>query len=190
MIASCRMELRDCRVASLQGIGKLPELREIVTDGCPITQLGDLEQCLDLRRASLLGAYVNDFSAFKPLTKLAEFTVSNASLDALGPVLGHSKLTDAAFYACDLRGSFFKSFDRERSIVNLTLVDCKLNSTVNLGDFTGLTTLYLIGTGEDLDWSALAELERLSTVYVDAVPEPAVRRALGNSSASLMVETR
>ena len=37
---------------------------------------------------------------------------------------------------------------------------------------------------------AVAELERLSTVYVDAVTEPAVRRALGNSSASLMVETR
>ena len=188
VIALEYLELRDCRVASLQGIGNLPELREIVTDGCPITQLGDLEQCLDLRRASLLGAYVNDFSAFKPLTRLAEFTVSNASLDALGPVLGHSKLTDVAFYSCDLRGSFFKSFDRERSIVSLTLVDCKLNSTVNLGDFTGLTTLRLIGTGEDLDWSALAELERLSTVYADAATEPALRRALSGSGVSLVVE--
>ena len=188
VIALEYLELRDCRVASLQGIGKLPELREIVTDGCPITQLGDLEQCLDLRRASLLGAYVNDFSAFKPLTRLAEFTVSNASLDALGPVLGHSKLTDVAFYSCDLRGRFFKSFDRERGIVSLTLVDCKLNSTVNLGDFTGLTTLRLIGTGEDLDWSALAALERLSTVYADAFTEPALRRALSGSGVSLVVE--
>jgi hypothetical protein len=189
VIALEYLELRDCKVASLQGIGNLPELREIVTNGCPITQLGDLEQCLDLRRASLLDAYVNDFSAFKPLTKLAEFTVSNASIDALGPVLGHSKLTDVAFYSCDLRGRFFKSFDRERGIVSLTLVDCKLNSTVNLGDFTGLTTLRLIGTGEDLDWSALAELERLSTVYVDAATEPAVGRGLGNSGASLVVES-
>lgn len=182
------LDLSGCRVWSLQGIGNLPMLREIVTDGCPLTELGDLEQCLELRRASLVGSHLNDFSGFKPLTKLAEFAVSNTSIDALKPVLGHSRLTNVAFYGCDLRGRFFKSFDRERRIVSLTLVDCKLNSTANLEDFTGLTTLRLIGTGEELDWSALEGLELLTTVYVDTAAEPAVRRGLGESAAQLLVE--
>lgn len=95
--------------------------------------------------------------------------------------MGLSSLKQLGFYGCDLRGRFFKSFDRERHIVSLTLSYCQLNSTINIEDFTGLTTLTLISSGEELDWSALAELPALSKVYYDQSMEAAVTRALGGS---------
>lgn len=98
-------------------------------------------------------------------------------------------LTDLAFYDCDLRGRFFKAFDRESRIVTLTLVDCKLNATDNLEDFTGLTTLCLVRTGENLDWSVLAGLPALTTVTVDESTEPAIRGALNGNAVNITLIT-
>lgn len=80
------------------------------------------------------------------------------------------------------RGSFFKSFDRESRIVSLTLDNCKLDSTVNHDDFSSLTTLTLISSGENLDWSILAELSALSEVNIDAPMHPAIERAVGTNT--------
>lgn len=174
-------------MTSLQGIGNLPRLREITADGCPVRDLGDLNNCLQLRRMSLKGANISDFSSVKPLTRLAEIELSNCGINELRPLLGLSSLTDVAFYDCDLRGCFFKAFDRERSIVSLTLADCKLNSTVNLEDFLGLTTLRLERTGENLDWLILLKLPALKTVYVDESMEATVRAALDGSDVTIIV---
>ena len=177
----------DCpELSSLQGIGRLTRLREVVSDGSPVTELGDLEQCLQLRRLSLRGAEVSDYTAVRPLTKLAEFSVSNAAINELRPVMRHSNLTDVAFYDCDLRGQFFKSFDREKRIVTLTMVNCKLNSTANLEDFTGLTTLRLIDTGTELDWTVLQELPALKTVYINGDRAEHVRDALAGTDVELV----
>lgn len=175
------LDLSGSSLNSLQGIGNLPRLREIVTDGSPLTELGDLSQCLDLRKASMLGAHITDFSAFAPLTKLAEFSVSNASIDDLGLVLNLSKLTDLQFENCDLRGSFFKAFDRERIIISLSLTDCKMNSTANLEDFRSLTTLRLIRSGENLDWSGLTRMQALKSVFADESMIEVLQSALEGS---------
>lgn len=182
------LSVTGCPVTSLQGVGKLPRLREINTADCPIRELGDLGNCLQLRRMSLIGSNIADFSAVKPLTRLAEVELSSCGINELRPLLGLSSLTDLAFYDCDLRGSFFKVFDRERAVVSLSLVDCKLNSTANLNDFKGLTTLRLIRTGENLDWAALAELPALKTVYIDPGLESAVRVALAGTDVNVVTE--
>ena len=86
---------------------------------------------------------------------------------------------------CDLRGRFFYRFDSERSVVSLSLVDCELNSTKNLEDFTGLTTLTLIRSGENLDWSELAALPCLKAVYCDSAMADTLQAALQGSGVSV-----
>ena len=176
-----KLTLRDCRLTSLKGIGKLMLLRELDAEGCPIRSLGDLSYCLQLRRLRLAGADVRSFAPLKTLTFLAEAEIHNAALNELRPLMRRSNLTDLKFVNCDLRGSFFKRFDREWNIVTLSLTDCELNSTRNLEDFTGLRELTLIRSGEKLDWSALAELSSLRTVTADKTMEAVLREALANT---------
>ena len=176
-----KLTLHDCRLTSLRGIGKLMLLRELDTEGCPIRSLGDLSYCLQLRRLRLAGADVRSFAPLKTLTYLAEAEIHNAALNELKPLMRRSNLTDLSFVNCDLRGSFFKRFDREWNIVTLRLTDCELNSTKNLEDFTGLRELTLIRSGEKLDWSALSRLASLRAVTADTTMEPVLREALAKS---------
>lgn len=175
------LTLRDCRVTDLSGVGNLPLLRELDTEDCPIRSLGDLSRCLQLRRLRLAGADVRSFSALYTLTVLAEAEIHNAGINELRPLMRLSNLTDLRFQDCDLRGRFFKRFDREWNIVTLSLIDCELNSTVNLEDFTGLRELTLIRSGEKLDWSPLARLSSLRTVTADESMEAVLREALAGS---------
>ena len=175
------LTLRDCRITSLKGIGKLTMLRELDAEGCPIRSLGDLSFCLQLRRLRLAGADVRSFAPLKTLTYLAEAEIHNAALNELRPLMRRSSLSDLIFIDCDLRGRFFMRFDREWNIVTLTLKDCELNSTKNLEDFTGLRELTLIRSGEKLDWSALAELTSLRTVTADRTMEAVLREALAGA---------
>ena len=173
--------LRDCGIVNLSGVGKLQLLRELDTENCPIRLLGDLSHCLQLRRLRLAGADVSSYAPLKTMTVLAEVEIDNAAINELRPLMRLSSLSDLRFTNCDLRGRFFKRFDREWNIVTLNLTDCKLNSTKNLEDFTGLRELTLIRSGEKLDWSALAGLESLRTVTADRSMEPVLREALADS---------
>ena len=173
--------LRDCRMSDLRGVGNLVMLRELDTEGCPIRTLGDLSRCLQLRRLRLAGADLRSFGALKTLTVLAEVEIHNAGINELRPLMRLSNLTDLSFINCDLRGRFFKRFDREWNIVTLNLTDCALNSTDNLEDFTGLRELTLIRSGEKLDWSALAGLSSLRKVTADRTMEAVLREALAGS---------
>lgn len=176
------LDISGCRVASLDGVGNLTKLRELRAAYCPVIELGDINHCLELQLVDLTGAKVTDFGIFKPLTKLTTVALSDCTTSEMRTILRHSSLTNVRFTNCDLRGSFFKSFDKESGIVFLTLDNCKLDSTVNLDDFSSLTTLTLISSGENLDWSILAELSELLEVNVDASMQPAIERAVGTNS--------
>jgi hypothetical protein len=180
--------ISDCQINDLQGIGALPELRELRVEDCPLRELGDLDHCLNLTRLSLIGTTVNDYKAIRPLTELRSFEVSNASLSELKIPMGLTDLTDVSFHNCDLRGKFFRGFDREWNIVNLTLDNCELSSTKNLEDFTGLINLTLISSGEGLDWSGLQSLTALQTVYCDESLNETVTQALGNSNVEIIIQ--
>ena len=130
---------------------------------------------------------MTDFTPLKPLTELASFSVSHSSTGDLHTVLQLSSLTSVTLVDCDLRGSFFRSFDRERSLVSLSLIDCKLDSTANLEDFEGLTTLTLVRSGEELDWSRLSGLPVLKTVTIDGSMEAAVRPALEGTDVEILM---
>ena len=186
----CRLEilrLEACPLTSLKGIGALPLLRELETEACPLRDLGDLSRCLELRKLALTGADISSYAALRPLTKLAEARLANSAINELRPLLGLSSLTDLYLVNCDLRGRFFKSFDRESAIVSLSLIDCELNSTRNLHDFTGMTTLTLVRSGARLDWSELAELPALRTVSVDRSMESAIASVLDETETTLLV---
>lgn len=161
------LNIDACRVAELNGVGKLPELRRLSADYNPVGSLGDLNKCHELTYVSLIGASCNDMSAFKPLLKIQSVAFSNCSLGDIAQVLDMSSLRSVSLYNCSLTGSFFRSFDRERAITELELVNCTLDSTSGLNDFTGLTVLRLSGTCGVTDWSALDTLTALKTVYID-----------------------
>ena len=178
------MRIDGCGLYSLEGVGRLTELRELSV-GDWITELGDVENCLHLRSIKLTTNL--NLASLKPLTKLAEIEITGSALENLRTVMRVSKISAVTLRDCDLRGNFFKRFDRERRIVSLSLDHCQLNSTVNLEDFTGLTTLTLLSTGEELDWSLLSELPVLSKVYYDAPMAQALERALGSSGVQLIL---
>lgn len=161
------LDLDGSRVSSLSGIGNLPELKKISADCAALSSLGDLNKCHELTHASFVGAKCSDLDVFKPLTEIQSVAFSNCSLGDIAQVLDMSSLRSVKLYSCDLTGSFFKSFDRERAITELELVDCTLSSSSGLDGFTGLTTLRLTGTRGISDWSELDLLTALKTVYAD-----------------------
>lgn len=161
------LNLNGSRIADLTGIGNLPELRRISADCNPIGSLGDLNKCHELTHASFIGASCTKLSVFKPLTKIQSVAFSNCSLSDIAQVLDMSSLRSVKLYDCNLSGSFFKAFDRERAITELELVRCTVDSTNGLTDFTGLTMLRLTGTRGVSDWSELDSLTALKTVCID-----------------------
>lgn len=179
------LDISGCRVSSLEGIGRLPKLRELTTDGCPIADLGDIERCLKLRSVRLVDSSILDYSPLKSLIKLTEFATSNSALDDLDPVFSIGALSHVELYDCDLRGRFFYAFDRERAIASLSLFNCELSSTTNLEDFTGLTSLTLISTGAELDWVRLRAIPDLREVTVDESCYEAVSAALEGGTAEI-----
>ena len=181
------LDISGCRVTSLEGVGRLTKLRELRASQCPVTDLGDIRQCLDLRLLNLNGAVVTDFAALKPLTKLTTVSLSNCTTAEMKTVLHMSALTEAHFTGCDLRGSFFRSFDREKGMTSLAFDNCKLDSTANLDEFDSLTTLTLFSSGENLDWSVLGDLPALTVVNIDAPMETAVTHALNGTRVTVNV---
>ena len=161
------LDLDGSRVSSLSGIGNLPALRAISADCAALSSLGDLNKCHELTQASFVGAKCSDLDVFKPLTKIQSVAFSNCSLGDIAQVLDMSSLRSVKLYNCDLTGSFFKSFDRERAITELELIGCTLSSSNGLDGFTGLTMLRLTGTRGVSDWSELDSLTALKTVYAD-----------------------
>ena len=155
------------RVAALDGVGNLPELRKISANYNPLGSLGDLNKCHELTHASFVGASCTDLSVFKPLVNIQSVAFSNCSLSDIKQVLDMSSLRSVKLYDCNLSGGFFKAFDRERAITELELVSCTVDTTNGLEDFTGLTMLRLTGTRGVSDWSALDSLTALKTVYID-----------------------
>ena len=192
-IPACDIEelsLINCKVSSLEGISDLPRLRTLVTDGCPVTDLGDINRCLSLKKLSLIGSDIPDYTTLKPLVKLAEFATSSSAIDEMYTVCHIGSLTSVSLYDCDLRGAFFRAYDRERGLVSLKLINCQLDSTANVEDFSGLTELTLRNTGANLDWSGLTELSALRTVYVSADMQQSMEAALRGSGAQVMVIER
>ena len=161
------LNIDGSRVAALDGVGNLPELRKISANYNPLGSLGDLNKCQKLTHASFIGASCTDFSVFKPLVNIQSVAFSNCSLSDIKQVLDMSSLRSVKLYDCNLSGGFFKSFDRERAITELELVSCTVDTTNGLEDFTGLTMLRLTGTRGVSDWSVLDMLTALKTVYID-----------------------
>ena len=69
--------------------------------------------------------------------------------------------------------------------MSLTMENCKLYSANNLHYFKGLTEMYIINSGENLDWSELADIDTLVRVYVSASTEQAVRAALSGTAVAI-----
>lgn len=179
------LSLIDCGLMSLEGISRLPKLRSLTTDGSPVNELGDINRCLKLKKLSLIGSNVSDYTALKPLVKLVDFSSSNCDIDELYTVCHMSAITSISLYDSDLRGRFFKAFDRERTLVSMKLVNCELDATINVEDFRGLTELYLSGTGANLDWTALTLLPALKRVYVDADMLEGMTQTLSGTAATV-----
>lgn len=179
VVSLTNLNLDGSRISSLDGIGSLPKLRQISANCPSLNSLGDLNKCQELTHASFKGAVCTDFSVFKPLVNIQSVAFSNCSLSDIAQVLDMSSLRSVRLYGCDLTGSFFKSFDRERGITELELVNCTVSSTAGLDGFTGLTMLRITGTRGADDWSSLSQLTALKTVYIDAGLKDAVAQDAG-----------
>jgi len=143
-LPACRIQVLDIsgnKIKSLEGICNLPNLRQIVADGCPILDVSTLNQCLDLRDVSLINSNVDDLSPLKPLLKLTTVRLSNCTVSELMPVLRNSHIKVLGLYDSDLRGSFFKSFDREKAITDLAFVRCQFDSFSGIEEFSGLVSV-------------------------------------------------
>ena len=178
-LPACGVEVFDVsanRLTSLSSIEQLPKLTALTADGNAVTDLTGLGRCLNVRKLSLNGANVSDLSELRALTKLQDITLSHCTRRELLIPLHKSSLTRLTLVNCDLRGDFFRSFDRERAITALSLTDCELDSTSGLEDFTGLTELTVRGVSGTFDWSALGGLP-LQTVTADALQADAIAAA-------------
>lgn len=178
-LPACGVEVFDVsanRLTSLSGIEQLPKLTALTADGNAVTDLTGLGRCLNVRKLSLNGANVSDLSELRALTKLQDVTLSHCTRRELLIPLHKSSLTRVTLVDCDLRGDFFRSFDRERALTALSLTDCELDSTSGLEDFTGLTELTVRGVSGTFDWSALGGLP-LQTVTADALQADAIAAA-------------
>ena len=176
-LPACGVEVFDVsanRLTSLAGIEQLPKLTALLADGNAVTELTGLGRCLNVRTLHLNGANVSELSELRALTKLQDITLSHCTRRELLIPLHKSSLTRVTLVDCDLRGDFFRSFDRERAITSLTLIRCELDSTSGLDGFTGLTELTLRGVSGAVDWSALGALP-LQTVTTDAMQADAIR---------------
>ncbi len=178
-LPACGVEVFDVsanRLTSLTGIEQLPKLTALTADGNAITDLTGLGRCLNVRALSLNGANVSDLSELRALTKLQDVTLSHCTRRELLIVLHKSSLTRLTLVGCDLRGDFFRSFDRERALTALSLTDCELDDLTGLDRFTGLTELTVRGVSGTLDWSALGSLP-LQTVTSDTLQADAIAAA-------------
>ncbi len=178
-LPACGVEMFDVsanRLTSLTGIEQLPKLTALTADGNAITDLTGLGRCLNVRALSLNGANVSDLSELRALTKLQDVTLSHCTRRELRIVLHKSSLTRLTLVGCDLRGEFFRSFDREQALTALSLTDCELDDLTGLDRFTGLTELTVRGVSGSLDWSALGGLP-LQTVTTDALQADAIAAA-------------
>ena len=173
------------RVTSLNGICSLPNLQRLRTDGCPITDAYTLNQCLDMREVSLLGANISDLSPFETLVHLQSAALSNNTLSELQPVLSLKHLTSLSFSDCDLSGAFFTAVVREQSITSMSFDGCTLSSLTNIDDFTALSELTVRSCRGISDWSPLASLPSLKTLNIDEAMKSAMQNAV--SSASITV---
>lgn len=178
------LNLDSCRLASLEGIGNLPNLKELSADGNPISSFGDLKKCLELKSISCLGASCTDFTVFKPLLKIESIAFSDCTLSDVSHVLDHGSLRSVTLINCDLTGSFFKSFDSERSILYLDISGSTLDSTSGLNDFTSLTELRITNCTGISDWSELESLTALKTLYISAD----LRSSIGDINANIIEE--
>lgn len=178
-LPACGVEVFDVsanRLTSLSGIEQLPKLTALTADGNAITDLTGLGRCLNVRALSLNGANVSELSELRALTKLQDVTLSHCTRRELLIVLHKSSLTHLTLVNCDLRGDFFRSFDRERALTALSLTDCELDDLSGLDRFTGLTELTVRGVSGTFDWSALGGLP-LQTVTADALQADAIAAA-------------
>lgn len=178
-LPACGVEVFDVsanRLTSLTGIEQLPKLTALTAGGNAVTDLTGLGRCLNVRRLSLNGANVSDLSELRALTKLQDVTLSHCTRRELLIVLHKSSLTHLTLVGCDLRGDFFRSFDRERAITALSLTDCEVDDLTGLDRFTGLTELTVRGVAGSFDWSALGGLP-LQTVTTDALQADAIAAA-------------
>lgn len=178
-LPACGVEVFDVsanRLTSLLGIEQLPKLTALTADGNAITDLTGLGRCLNVRALSLNGANVSELSELRALTKLQDVTLSHCTRRELLIVLHKSSLTHLTLVNCDLRGDFFRSFDRERALTALSLTDCELDDLSGLDRFTGLTELTVRGVSGTFDWSALGSLP-LQAVTTDALQADAIAAA-------------
>lgn len=180
-----KLNLDSCRLATLEGIGNLPNLTELSADGNSLSSFGDLNKCLDLKRISCLGASCTDFTVFKPLLNIESIAFSGCTLDDVSPVLDHSSLKYVTLIDSDLSGSFFKSFDRERAIVYLDISGSVLDSVTGINDFTALSDFRISGCRGISDWSsALNSLESLRTLHISEEQRPLI----GEINAEIIVD--
>ena len=99
-------------------------------------------------------------------------------------VLDHGSLRSVTLINCDLTGSFFRSFDSERSILYLDISGSTLDSTSGLNDFTSLTELRITNCTGISDWSELESLTALKTLYISAD----LRSSIGDINANIIEE--
>ena len=183
-----QLNIAGNRVTSLNGICNLSKLRELTTDGCPLKDLASLEKCLDLRDASFLGGNVSDYSVIKPLVKFTSAAVSNSTLSEIQPILNNGHLSSLYLENCDVRGAFFRSFDKERKLVSLTMVGCKLDSLTNIEEFTALAGLDIESTTGIADWSPITQLPALTVLQIDKAMEEPMAAITGSAAFEVKVK--
>lgn len=161
------LNIASNRVTSLKGINNCPRLGTLCTDGCPLSDISTLDGCIDLSSVSFRGANISDLSPLRYMTKFDFAALSGCTLSELTPLLKNHHMSSLSLTDCDLRGSFFMSFDREKKITAMSLTGCKLDSLTDIQDFTSLTELTIRSCEGISDWSPLLGLTALEELNID-----------------------
>lgn len=166
VLANCtdleELELSYTSVSDLSPLAGLSRLRELQLEGLYLTDISALAGLTSLESLSLRGNFIEDYSVLGGFPHLTSLSVSNTDFANIAPYIHIDTLTSLVASNCSI--SDLTMLSKSTALKTLMLDNNPLTNedVPSLSGLTNLERLWLGGSTQIDDVSALAALPRLS----------------------------